>query len=84
MPQDEKVTLNSWESKLIPKFSEGEIGKFFNQFEKVAIQLGWSEDLWVIIVQSVFIGKAQLVYSTMSEHDSANYHKSKRCSACSL
>ena len=67
----------SWTSKLIPKFSEEEVGKFFLAFEKVASQLEWNKDIWQVLVQSIFVGKAQLAYYSLSDEDSLSYDKVK-------
>ena len=73
----EAIALNSWECKLIPKFNESDVHKFFTQFEKVASQLEWEKVKWAIIVQSVFVGKAQVAYSLMNGEDSSDYDKVK-------
>ena len=46
---NENHHFGSWESKLTPKFSESEVGKFFVAFERVAEQLSWAEECWPII-----------------------------------
>ena len=73
----ENSKLDGWSSKLIPKFSESEVNKFFIAFEKVATQLEWKKELWPVIVQSVFVGKAQIAYSGLSNEDSKDYEKVK-------
>ena len=77
MVQVENPHFSSWESKLIPKFSESEVGKFFLAFERVAKQLSWDESCWPIICQSAFTGKAQIAYAALSEEDSKDYSKVK-------
>ena len=42
-------------------------------FEKVAISLKWPEDVWTVLQQSVFVGKAQEVYSALPVEHSARY-----------
>ena len=69
--------FSSWERKLIPKFNESEVSKFFIAFERVATQLAWDRDVWPIIVQSVLVGKAQIAYSALSDSDSQDYAKVK-------
>ena len=76
--QNENHHFGSWESKLIPKFSESEVGKFFVAFERVADQLSWPEECWSIICQSVFTGKAQIAYAALSDEDSKDYSKFKQ------
>ena len=65
--------LDGWSSKLIPKFDETEVNKFFIAFEKVATQLEWKRELWAVIAQSVFIGKAQVAYAALNNEDSKDY-----------
>ncbi|XP_068238379.1 uncharacterized protein [Palaemon carinicauda] len=64
---------DKWGTKLIPKFSESDVGKFFIAFEKVAHQLAWPKELWAVLVQSAFSGKAQVVYAALSAEDSSDY-----------
>ncbi|XP_068213451.1 uncharacterized protein [Palaemon carinicauda] len=64
---------DKWGTKLIPKFSESDVGKFFIAFEKVAHQLAWPKELWAVLVQSAFSGKAQVVYAALSAEDSGDY-----------
>ncbi|XP_064078605.1 uncharacterized protein LOC135196075 [Macrobrachium nipponense] len=54
-------------------FSESDVGKFFVAFEKVAHQLAWPKELWAVLVQSAFSGKAQVVYAALSAEDSSDY-----------
>ena len=65
--------LGGWTSKLIPNFDEIEVNKFFIAFEKVAAQLGWKRELWAVIAQSVFQGKAQVAYAALDSEDSKDY-----------
>ena len=64
--------------KLVPRFNEKEVSKFFESFEKVASQLKWPKDYWVIMLQAVLTGKAQVAYSSMSAEESASYDKVKQ------
>ena len=64
--------------KLVPRFNEKEVGKFFESFEKVASQLKWPKDYWAIMLQAVLTGKAQVAYSSMSAEESASYDKVKQ------
>ena len=64
--------------KLIPPFQEDNVHKFFNHFEKLAVQLEWPEDKWSLLVQSVFIGKAQQIYSVLSIEESSDYDVVKK------
>ncbi|XP_068250710.1 uncharacterized protein [Palaemon carinicauda] len=64
---------DKWGTKLIPKFSKSDVGKFFIAFEKVAHQFAWPKELWAVLVQSAFSGKAQVVYAALSAEDSSDY-----------
>ena len=64
--------------KLVPRFNEKEVSKFFESFEKVASQLKWPKDYWAIMLQAVLTGKAQVAYSSMSAEESASYDKVKQ------
>ncbi|XP_068225915.1 uncharacterized protein [Palaemon carinicauda] len=64
---------DKWGTKLIPKFSESDVGKIFVAFEKVAHQLAWPKELWAVLVQSAFSGKAQVVYAALGAEDSGDY-----------
>ena len=64
--------------KLVPRFNEKEVSKFFESFEKVASQLKWLKDYWAIMLQAVLTGKAQVAYSSMSAEESASYDKVKQ------
>ena len=64
--------------KLVPKFNEDDVGKFFVSFEKVANQLKWPKDRWAIMLQVVLTNKAQVAYSALSANDSSDYEKVKK------
>ena len=71
------ISWGSWTTKLIPRFDESDVGMFFRAFEKVASQLEWNKVSWAVLVQSVFKGKAQLAFSSLSDEDSQDYDKVK-------
>ena len=48
--------------RLIPKFQEKSVNKYFPQFEKIAANLKWPREFWQTLLQSVLIGKAAEVY----------------------
>lgn len=52
--------------RLVPPFSEKEIEKYFYHFERVASSLKWQRKLGTLLLQCVFTGKAQEVYSSLS------------------
>ena len=51
--------------RFVPLFQESEVDKYFMHFEKVATSLKWPEDVWTVLLQSVFVGKAQETYSAL-------------------
>jgi len=59
--------------KFIPDFWQTEVDKYFLHFEKVASNLKWPEDNWVLLLQSSLVGKAREVYSALSVEESAQY-----------
>ena len=59
--------------KLVPKFNEKDVEKFFLHFEKLAESMEWSKSIWTVLLQSVLIGKAQEVYSALSVEQSTDY-----------
>merc|ERR1711879_70267 len=63
--------------RLVPKFNEKSVDKYFLQFEKVAENLSWPKENWTTLLQSVLQGKAAEVYSAMSVADSSDYDKVK-------
>ena len=52
--------------RLVPKFEEKEIDKYFLHFEKIAENLKWPKESWTLLLQSVFVGKAREIYSSLS------------------
>ena len=64
--------------RLVPKFMEKSVDKYFPQFEKVAENLNWPRPAWTTLLQSVLTGKAAEVYSAMSLVDSSDYEKVKK------
>ena len=44
--------------RLVPKFSDKYVDKYFLQFEKVAENLNWPKENWTTLLQSVLQGKA--------------------------
>ena len=70
-------SLNSVSLKLLPKFNESDVTKFFIAFEKIAVQLGWQREMWPILVQSVLVGKSQTVYASLSDEESKDYEQLK-------
>ncbi len=63
--------------KLLPKFSETDVDKFFCLFEHLADVMKWPENEQTLLLQCVLTGKAQKAYSSLSVHDSQKYLKVK-------
>ena len=63
--------------RLVPKFQEKSVDKYFPQFEKIAVNLKWPHEFWPTLLQSVLIGKAAEVYSALSLAESSDYDKVK-------
>ncbi|KAK3101863.1 hypothetical protein FSP39_006857 [Pinctada imbricata] len=63
--------------RLVPKFQEKSVDKYFPHFEKIAANLKWPRDFWTTLLQSVLIGKAAEVYSALSIAESSDYDKVK-------
>ena len=57
----------------VPPFQEFDVDKYFMHFEKVATSLKWPEDVWTVLLQSVFVSKAQEIYSALPVEHSARY-----------
>ena len=63
--------------RLVPKFQEKSVDKYFPQFEKIAANLKWPREFLPTLLQSVLIGKAAEVYSALSLAESSDYDKVK-------
>lgn len=59
--------------RLVPKFQEKDVDKYFIHFEKVAQNLNWPKEIWPLLLQSTFIGKAREIYGALSLHQSSDY-----------
>ena len=51
--------------RLVPLFQEKDVDKYFAHFEKVADSLNWPKESWVLLLQSVLVGKAQEIYGSL-------------------
>ena len=74
--EDVAVTTSfNWSSvvKLVPKFSESDVSKYFLSFEKLMKLLVCPPEYWTLLLQSVLIGKALEVYSCLDSEQSENY-----------
>ena len=63
--------------RLVPPFQEKEVDKYFAHFEKVADSLNWLKESWVLLLQSVLVGKAQEIYGSLSVEQSSDYEHVK-------
>ena len=63
--------------RLVPPFQEKEFDKYFAHFEKVADSLNWPKESWVLLLQSILVGKAQEIYGSLSVEQSSNYEHVK-------
>ena len=63
--------------RLVPKFDEQDVDTFFSTFEKFALRLECSTEYWTLMLQSVFVGKAQNVCSELSIEQSSDYEEVK-------
>ena len=48
--------------KLVPRFQEKEVDKYFQHFEIIANNLKWPKEHWTMLLQSSFVGKAREIY----------------------
>ena len=59
--------------RLVPRFQEREVDKYFQHFEKIAASLNWPKDKWTLLLQSVLIGKARDIFTAMDLEQSVDY-----------
>ena len=64
--------------RFVPPFQEKEVDKYFLHFEKVATSLMWPKEVWIVLLQSVLVGKAREVYTAMSVEQSLQYDNIKQ------
>ena len=64
--------------KLVPPFQERDVDKYFLHFEKVAGNLKWPKEYWVMLLQSVLVGKAREIYTQLSVEQAASYDTVKQ------
>ena len=77
-PSDRASTFDPARNiRLVPPFQEKEVDKYFANFEKVADSLNWPKESWVLLLQSVLVGKAQEIYGSLSVEQSSNYEHVK-------
>jgi len=64
--------------RFVPQFQEKEVDKYFLHFEKVATNLAWPKEVWMVLLQSVLTGKAREAYSALSVEQSSQYDHVKQ------
>jgi len=70
----------------LPKFDEKDVEAFFILFEKVAKQMKWPQDMWVLLIQTKLVGRASEVFASLSEVISGQSDEVKKSilGACEL
>ncbi|XP_056441423.1 uncharacterized protein LOC130378840 [Gadus chalcogrammus] len=63
--------------RMIPPFNGKDVDKYFILFERTADTLKWPKNVWPLLLQCVFTGKAQEAYTSLSPADSLDYDKVK-------
>ena len=59
--------------RLVPPFQEKAVDKYFLHFEKVAENIKWPKEHWALLLQSVIIGKAREIYTSLTVEQSSSY-----------
>ena len=59
--------------RLVPPFQKKEVDKYFLHFEKVAENLKWPKEHWILRLQSVMIRKARELYTQLTVEQSSSY-----------
>ena len=63
--------------RFVPPFIEKDVKKYFSHFERVATTLEWPENVWPLLLQCVFTGKAQEVFSALGLEQALRYEDLK-------
>lgn len=63
--------------KMVPKFDEKDPDQFFLHFEKLATQCKWDPKIWVLLIQSSLVGRAQEVYTSLGIEECKDYETVK-------
>lgn len=63
--------------RLVPKFNEKDVEKYFLAFEKTAISLKWPKDQWTMLLQTALSGKALDTYSALPIDEITHYDSVK-------
>lgn len=59
--------------RLVPKFVEKEADDYFAHFERTALNMGWPQECWAMLLQTALSGKAQKTYAALPAEDCADY-----------
>ncbi len=59
--------------RLVPPFRETEVDSYFTAFERIAAKLKWPKDMWALLLQSNFVGKAQEVSAALPIEQALDY-----------
>lgn len=63
--------------RLVPPFIEKDVETYFSHFERVAVTLKWPKEVWPLLLQCVFTGKAQEVFTALSLDQAMQYEDVK-------
>ncbi|KAL2096878.1 hypothetical protein ACEWY4_006085 [Coilia grayii] len=59
--------------RLVPPFIEKDVDKYFDHFERVAASLNWPKEVWTLLLQCVFPGKAREVFTALPVAEAKEY-----------
>lgn len=62
---------------LVPAFLEKGVEAYFQAFERLATALKWLSDVWSLMLQCKFAGRAQELCASLSLEESVNYETLK-------
>ena len=63
--------------KFVPPFQQADVDKYFLHFKKVAGNLKWPKEYWVMLLQRILVGKAREIYIQLDVEQDANYDNVK-------
>lgn len=61
--------------RFVPSFNDKDVDKYFTLFERVAKTLKLPKQVWTLLLQCVFTGKAQDAYASLSSELSLDYEE---------
>ena len=77
-PKESKEFDPSRNVRLVPRFNEDDVDKYFAHFEKIATTCKWPVEQWSVLLQTALVGKAQEAYAALSLEDSSDYAMVKK------